>query len=93
MTLLATLLWPFLALSLLLGTGIGWLAGLPRTRAARWGAIALAVAACVTCGLAASGTVGGRAGFWIEGSAMLLGAYLVGAALAAGVTHRAGSRP
>ena len=81
MTLLATLLWPALAANLLLGAGIGWLTGPPRGRMARWGALALVAAAGLSGGLALAGLVPGRAGLWLEGGALILAAYLIGAAL------------
>lgn len=92
-TLLATTLWPLLATSALLGCAIGGVTGLPRTPTARWGSLALVLAAVAAGGLAASGLVPGRAGFWLDGGALGLGAYLIGAALTAAVADRAGARP
>lgn len=93
MTLLTTMLWPALAASILLGAGIGWLAGLPRTGPARWGALALVLGAGLCGGLAAVGLVPGRAGAWTECAALLLAAYLVGAIAAAGIAQGRGIRP
>lgn len=93
MILLATLLWPALATSLLLGAGSGWLAGLPRTRGARGSALALVLATVACTGLALAGPVPGRPGLWIEGAALLLAAYLAGAVLTAGATGRTSARP
>jgi hypothetical protein len=91
LTLLAILLWPALAASLLLGAGVGWLTGLPRNGPARSGALLLAFATCVAGGLAISGLVPGRAGLWVEGGALILGAYLVGAVILAGLSRRTGA--
>ncbi|MCJ2045330.1 hypothetical protein MKK58_12435 [Methylobacterium sp. J-078] len=93
MTPLATMLWPALAASLLLGAGIGWLAGLPRTGPARWGALALVLGAGLCGALTAAGLVPGRAATWIECAALLLAAYLVGAIAAAGIAQGRGIRP
>jgi hypothetical protein len=91
-TFLATLLWPALAASLLLGAGIGWITGLPQTRAAIWSALTLVLVTGIAAGLAVSGLVPGRAGLWVEGGASVLGAYLIGAALAGLAAHSAGAR-
>lgn len=93
MTLLATMLWPALAASLLLGAGIGWLAGLPRTGPASWGALTLVLGAGLCGGLAATGIIPGRAAAWIECAALLLAAYLVGAVLVAGALQGRDTRP
>jgi len=92
-TLLATLLWPLMASSALLGGVIGGLTGLPRTPAARRGALLLVVATGLAGGLATWGLLPGRAGFWLEGGALGLGSYLIGAILAAGAADRIGARP
>ncbi|MGU3361868.1 hypothetical protein ACLBWX_16170 [Methylobacterium sp. M6A4_1b] len=93
MTFLVTTLWPLAVASALLGCLVGMLTGLPRTPAARWGALALVGAAALAGGLAASGVVPGRTGFWLEGGSLGLAAYLIGAGLSAGLAHRIGARP
>lgn len=92
MTLLATTLWPLAIASALLGCTVGMLTGPPRTPAARWSARALVGAAALAGCLAASGVVPGRTGFWLEGGALGLATYLIGAALTAGLAHRIGTR-
>lgn len=93
MTLLATLLWPLVAASALLGAAVGGLTGLPRTPTARWTAVLLVLIAGLAGGLAVGELLPGRAGFWLEGGGLGLGSYLIGAILAAGVVDRIGTRP
>lgn len=83
MILLASLLWPVLAASLVLGAGIGWLTGPPRTGSARWSALALVAATVLSGGIAVAGVVPDRTGLCLEGAALVLAAYWVGAAAAA----------
>lgn len=85
MIVLLTLLWPALVASFVLGAACGWLAGLPHTRAARAGSAILALTALGTAGVAVAGIVPGRAGLWVEGGALALGAYLAGAIVGAGI--------
>ncbi len=80
-------LWPGLAVALLLGLGVGALAGWPRDRAIPLG---LGVLALLLAGLATSGLVTGLAGFGLDGGALMLAAYLVGCALGS-LAH--GQRP
>lgn len=93
MTLLATMLWPLVAASALLGCAIGGATGLPRTPGARWAALALVVSAALAGALAGSGLVPGRIGFWLECGALDLTGYLIGATLIAALTDRAAPRP
>jgi hypothetical protein len=51
------------------------------------------VATGLAGGLATWGLLPGRAGFWLEGGALGLGSYLIGAILAAGAADRIGARP
>ncbi|AWN35723.1 hypothetical protein [Methylobacterium radiodurans] len=71
-------LWPGLAVALLLGLGIGALAGWPQDRAIPLG---LAAAAAGLGGVTASGLVAGPPGLWLESGALMLAAYAVGCAL------------
>ena len=91
MILLASLLWPVLAASLILGAGIGWLTGPPRTGSARWSALALVAATTLSGGIALAGVVPDRPGLWLEGTTLVLAAYLAGATLLSGAVHLAGA--
>jgi hypothetical protein len=84
---LLTLVGPALVLGVLLGVAVGRLAGRPRTPLARTGALLVALATLVAGGLALSARVPGRAGLWVEAGALILAAYLAGAALAAAFTR------
>jgi hypothetical protein len=79
MLLLLTILWPALAASLALGTAIGWHFGPPRDRLSTAIGLGLGFGAMALAGLAFSGLVPGRPGFWVESAALNLTAYLVGA--------------
>ncbi|KQP40473.1 hypothetical protein [Methylobacterium sp. Leaf106] len=79
MLLLLTILWPALAASLALGTAIGWHFGPPRDRLSTAIGLGLGSGAVALAGLAFSGLVPGRPGFWVESAALNLAAYLVGA--------------
>ncbi|CAA2104258.1 hypothetical protein MBUL_02616 [Methylobacterium bullatum] len=79
MLLLLTILWPALATSLALGTAIGWLFGPPRDRVSTVIGLGLGFGAVALAGLAFSGLVPGRPGFWVESAALNLATYLVGA--------------
>ncbi|MCJ2131816.1 hypothetical protein [Methylobacterium sp. E-045] len=79
MLLLLTILWPALAASLALGTAIGWHFGPPRGRLSTAIGLGLGFGAVALGGLAISGLVPGRPGFWVESAALNLTAYLVGA--------------
>ncbi|GJD38585.1 MULTISPECIES: hypothetical protein [Methylobacterium] len=79
MLLLLTILWPALAASLALGTAIGWHFGPPRDRLSTAIGLGLGFGAMALAGLAFSGLVPGRPGFWVESAALNLAAYLVGA--------------
>jgi hypothetical protein len=73
-TLVAAHLWPWLAGALLLGLGVGALAGPP-------GRLALAAGCAGLAALAvAASLVPGQAGLRLEGAVLMLAAYLVGAA-------------
>ncbi|KQT49937.1 hypothetical protein ASG52_07565 [Methylobacterium sp. Leaf456] len=76
-------LWPGLAAALALGLGVGALAGFPRTRATQLGASLPLLALAALVGLAATGTVPGRAGLRIEIATLVLAAYLAGCAFSA----------
>lgn len=79
MLLLLTILWPALAASFALGTAIGWHFGPPRDRLSTAIGLGLGSGAVALAGLAFSGLVPGRPGFWVESAALNLAAYLVGA--------------
>lgn len=80
---LLTLIGPALVLGFLLGAVLGRLAGWPRTRLTVAGTLALVLAAALAGGLSVAGLVPGRPGLWVDVAALLLGAYLAGAALGA----------
>ncbi|GJD29743.1 hypothetical protein PMNALOAF_0980 [Methylobacterium adhaesivum] len=80
---LLTLIGPALVLGFLLGVVVGRLAGPPRRPMARAGAMLMALAVLVAGSLAATASVPGRAGLWVEVGALVLAAYLAGATLAA----------
>ncbi|SFG76073.1 hypothetical protein [Methylobacterium gossipiicola] len=80
---LLTLIGSALVLGLLLGVAVGRLAGLPRTRLAAASAFALVLAVAVAGGLSVAGLVPGQPGLWIEITALVLGAYLIGAGFGA----------
>jgi len=88
MTLLVTMLWPALAAALLLGTGIGWLSGLPNRLTAP---LVLAAAIAAAFALNLSGWVPGRGGLFVESAALLLPAYALGCLLG-GLAHLAAGR-
>ncbi|MBO1018783.1 hypothetical protein IPV08_02200 [Methylobacterium sp. SD274] len=79
MLLLLTILWPALAASFALGTAIGWHFGPPRDRLSTAIGLGLGSGAVALAGLAFSGIVPGRPGFWVESAALNLTAYIVGA--------------
>lgn len=79
MILLLTILWPALVASLALGTAIGWHFGPPRGRLSTAIGLGLGFCAVAVSGLAISGLVPGRPGFWVESAALNLVAYLIGA--------------
>ncbi|MHC2088349.1 hypothetical protein [Methylobacterium sp. CM6244] len=79
MLLLLTILWPALAASFALGTAIGWHFGPPRDRLSTAIGLGLGSGAVALAGLAFSGLVPGRPGFWVESAVLNLTAYLVGA--------------
>ncbi|KQO52096.1 MULTISPECIES: hypothetical protein [unclassified Methylobacterium] len=79
MLLLLTILWPALAASFALGTAIGWHFGPPRDRLSTAIGLGLGFGAVALAGLAFSGIVPGRPGFWVESAALNLTAYIVGA--------------
>lgn len=78
---LLTLTGPAVVLGFLFGAAVGRRAGPPRTRAA-WAGTVLLLLGTALAG-ASSGFVPGRPGLWLEAGALVLGAYLGGAALAA----------
>ncbi|KQO71233.1 hypothetical protein ASF22_14930 [Methylobacterium sp. Leaf87] len=80
---LLTLIGPALVLGFLLGAVVGRFAGLPRTGPTLAGTLALVLAAAVAGGLSLAGLVPGRAGLWVEVGALILAAYLAGAAVGA----------
>lgn len=90
MILLASLLWPVLAASLVLGAGIGWLTGPPRTGSARWSTLALVAATTLSGGIALAGVVPDRPGLWLEGAALVLAAYCVGSVGAGAILSMTG---
>lgn len=92
MLLLLTILWPALVASLVLGSAIGWHFGPPRGRLSTAIGLGLGVAAMALGGLAFTGVVPGRPGFWVESAALNLAAYLIGAGAGA-LAKIAGRRP
>src|SRR4030088_2629091 len=81
MTYLATFLWGWLLLSLLLGFGMGWIAVVHRGQgvskvAVRW----LALLAAVLVGLALGRVIPGRPGYWLDLGLLMFAAYLAGCA-------------
>jgi hypothetical protein len=76
--LLVATLWPALLGGFVLGALVGSSSGLPSSGPARAIALVIATLAAGLGGLALSGVVAGRPGFWIEASALILGAYLIG---------------
>lgn len=83
MSRLVVALWPGLAAALALGLAIGALTGFPRMRATIVASALALVALALLGALAASGTVPGRAGLWVEIAATVLACYLAGCALGA----------
>ena len=79
MILLFTILWPALVASLALGGAIGWHFGPPRDGLSTAIGLGIGFGAVALAGLAFSGLVPGRPGFWVESAALSLTAYLVGA--------------
>jgi hypothetical protein len=78
--LLLAWLWPGLAGAVTLGWAVGFLAGWPERRAVSLGLAGLALALLV---LALAQVVPGVPGFWLDGAALMLPAYLAGCALGA----------
>lgn len=96
MILLLTVLWPALLASLALGAAIGWQFGPPRARTTRIAAAGLVLGALALAGIALTGFVPGRPGFWVESAALNLTIYLAGAmigALATAFARKAPSAP
>jgi hypothetical protein len=91
-TLVLSSLWPALAAALVLGLVVGALTGLPRGGLALAAAGFLLTGLAILSGLAATRTVPGAPGLWIEAGALLLGAYLAGCALA-GLGRSVSGRP
>jgi hypothetical protein len=93
MAYLATFLWGWLLLALLVGFGMGWIAVVHRGQgvskvAARW----LAVLAAVLVGLALARVIPGRPGYWLDLGLIMFAAYLAGCALGSWLRDRVLSR-
>jgi hypothetical protein len=89
MTYLATFLWGWLLLSLLLGFGMGWIAVVHRGQgvskvAVRW----LALLAAVLVGLALGRVIPGRPGYWLDLGLLMFAAYLAGCAMGSWLRDR-----
>ncbi|HEV7635778.1 MAG TPA: hypothetical protein VGO54_10135 [Bradyrhizobium sp.] len=89
MAYLATFLWGWLLLSLLLGFGMGWIAVVHRGQgvskvAARW----LALLAAVLVGLALARVIPGRPGYWLDLGLLMFAAYLAGCAMGSWLRDR-----
>ncbi|WP_348642167.1 hypothetical protein [Methylobacterium sp. WL6] len=83
-------LWPGSLAALVLGLGVGRLAGPPASPAIP---AALGIATLVLAGIALAGIVPGTAGFWLESAVAMLAPYLAGCALGALARRLAGVRP
>jgi hypothetical protein len=93
MAYLATFLWGWLLLALLVGFAMGWIAVVHRGQgvskvAARW----LAVLAAVLVGLALARVIPGRPGYWLDLGLIMFAAYLAGCALGSWLRDRVLSR-
>lgn len=90
MMLLLAGLWPGSLAALVLGLGVGRLAGPPAGPAIP---AALGIATLVLAGIALAGIVPGVAGFWLESAVAMLAPYLAGCALGGLARRLAGVRP
>ncbi len=94
MIFLASFLWSWLLLALLLGLAMGWIAVVHRGQGvtklhARW----LAALAAVLVAVALAHLVPGRPGYWLDLGLLMLALYLVGCAIGSWLRDRVVSAP
>jgi uncharacterized membrane protein YjjP (DUF1212 family) len=94
MIFLATFLWSWLLLALLLGFAMGWIAVVHRGQGVsklhtRW----LAALAAALVAVALAHLLPGRAGYWLDLGLMMFALYLVGCAIGSWLRERVVSAP